>query len=154
MFVGRVGAADRLLRHTEGAVDMQYLLLLANAPDAWADDADPDDGVAADWATYTDALLEAGVLLSGAALHAPDSATSVQVRSGAPLLVDGPFTDSKEHLIGFYLIEVPDLDAALRWAARVPNVRTGTVEVRPVRPDSTVGIAGVPVRTGDGHAGA
>lgn len=119
---------------------MHYLLLLANAPDAWDDtDARPDDGVSDDWTTYTRALHEAGVLVSGAGLHSPDSATSVRLRGGERLLVDGPFTDTKEHLIGFYLLDVPDLDAALDWAAKVPNVRTGTVEVRPVSSGSTTG---------------
>jgi hypothetical protein len=119
---------------------MQYLLLLANAPDAWEQTAaDPTDGVFDDWAAYTAALREAGVLVAGAALHAPDTATSVQVRNGERLLTDGPFADTKEHLIGYYVIDVPDLDPALAWAARVPNVRTGTVEVRPIVPGSTTG---------------
>ncbi|HXV92749.1 MAG TPA: YciI family protein [Pseudonocardia sp.] len=130
---------------------MQYLLLLANAPDAWPtdentrsgaiddaviDDAVIDDGVIDDWATYTRALQEAGVLVGGAALHGPEAATSVRVRDGRRLLVDGPFTETKEHLIGYYVIDVPDLDTAIGWAARVPNARTGTIEVRPVQPGS------------------
>jgi hypothetical protein len=60
----------------------------------------------------------------------------VRVRGGERLLTDGPFADTKEHLIGFYVIDVPDLDTALAWAAKVPNVRTGSVEVRPVMPDA------------------
>jgi hypothetical protein len=117
---------------------MKYLLLIANAPDAWADAAKgTDDGVIEDWNAYTRALHEAGVLVYGAGLSAPSSATSVQRRAGSRLLTDGPFTETKEHLIGFYVIEVPDLDAALVWAARVPNVRTGTVEVRPISPGQT-----------------
>ena len=63
----------------------------------------------------------------------------MQVRGGERLLTDGPFADTKEHLIGFYVIDVPDLDTALAWAAKVPNVRTGSVEVRPViAPDAEV----------------
>lgn len=109
---------------------MQYLLLLANAPDAW-DEPSPDN----DWVSYTRALSDAGVLVSGAGLHAPDTATSVRVRDGERLVTDGPFADTKEHLVGFYVIEVADLDAALAWAERVPNVRTGTVEIRPIQAD-------------------
>jgi hypothetical protein len=67
----------------------------------------------------------------------------VQVRSGERLLTDGPFADTKEHLIGFYVIDVPDLDTALEWAAKVPNVRTGSVEVRPVMPDAEAARADV-----------
>ena len=120
---------------------MKYLLLVANAPDAWDDtDARPaegvDDGVITDWSAYTRALHEAGVLVGGQATHSPDTATSVQVRQGRRLLVDGPFADTKEHLIGYYVIEVPDLDSALTWAARVPNARTGTIEVRPLQEGS------------------
>ena len=120
---------------------MKYLLLSANAPDAWDDaDARPaegvDDGVITDWAAYTRALHEAGVLVGGQATHTPDTATSVQVRQGRRLLVDGPFADTKEHLVGYYVIEVPDLDSALTWAARVPNARTGTIEVRPLQEGS------------------
>jgi hypothetical protein len=129
---------------------VKYLLLLANAPDAWDEPATDgpvaDDGVAADWAAYTDALRSAGVLVDGAALHAPSNATSVRVRDGRRLLTDGPFTETKEHLIGYYVIDVADLDTALSWAARVPNVRTGTVEVRPLVAGSEVTAAAGPDR--------
>lgn len=117
---------------------MQYLLLLTNAPDAWdAPDVDPADGVIDDWVTYTRALEDAGVLVTGAGLHGPETATSVRVRGGERLLVDGPFAETKEHIVGVYLIEAAGLDDALDWAAKVPNVRTGTVEVRPVQPQLT-----------------
>jgi hypothetical protein len=118
---------------------MHYLLLLGNAPDAWDDPGSgDDDGVIEDWAAYTRALAEAGVLVAGAGLHGPDAATSVRRREGEVLVSDGPFAETKEHLVGFYLLDLPDLDAALGWAARVPNVRTGVVEVRPVREGSSV----------------
>ncbi len=115
---------------------MKYLLLLANAPDAWGEDA----AGPADWLAYTQALQEAGVLVGGAGLHSPDAATTVQVRNGSRILIDGPFADTKEHLIGYYLIDVPHLDVALDWAARVPNVRTGSVEVRPISAGSETDI--------------
>jgi len=121
---------------------MHYALLLANDPEAWDDpDAGADDGVIADWKAYTDALAAAGVLVSGAALPAPETATSVRRRSGERLLVDGPWAETKEHLVGFYVIDVADLDTALEWAGRVPNVRTGTVEVRPIHDTSLVDVA-------------
>jgi hypothetical protein len=112
---------------------MQYLMLLSHAPDAWDDPEAPQQQ---DWGTYTQALIEAGILVSGAGLQGADVATTVRVRAGERLLTDGPFADTKEHLIGFYVIDVPDLDTALEWAATVPNVRTGSVEVRPVLPDA------------------
>ncbi|MGZ4565987.1 MAG: YciI family protein [Blastococcus sp.] len=110
---------------------MQYLMLLSLAPDAWEN---PEAPKSEDWTTYTLALQEAGIMVSGAGLQGVDVATTVRVRDGERLLSDGPFADTKEHLIGFYVIEVPDLDTALAWAARVPNVRAGSVEVRPVLP--------------------
>ncbi len=117
---------------------MKYLLLLANAPDAWeANTADTaDDGVIEDWSLYTAALREAGVLVGGAALRGPDTATTVRLRQGRRLVTDGAYAETTEDLLGYYLIEVPTLDDALGWAARVPHVRTGSVEVRPVAPGS------------------
>jgi len=78
----------------------------------------------------------------------------VQVREGQRLVTDGPFAETKEHLIGYYVIDVDGLDEALEWAARVPNVRTGSVEVRPVTPGSDVATmvakTGASVGTGTG----
>ncbi len=116
---------------------MHYLLLLANDPDAWDDpDAGADDGVIEDWTAYTEALAAAGVLVSGAALHASGTATAVRRRDGRALPTDGPWAETKEHPVGFYAIDAPDLDVALGWEARMPNVCTGTVEVRPIRDTS------------------
>jgi hypothetical protein len=117
---------------------MQYLFVLACAPEAWADNTpDTADGVIDDWAVYTRALHDAGVLVAGHALEGTDTATTVRVRSRARLLTDGPYADIKEHLIGYYLIEAPDLDVALAWAAKAPNARVGSVEVRPIMPGSS-----------------
>lgn len=116
---------------------MRYLLLLANDPDAWDQPAEAaGDGVITDWALYTAALRSAGVLVGGQALHSRDTATTVQVRDGKRLISDGAYAETTEDLLGYYLIDVPSLDDALDWAARVPNVRTGSVEVRPVTPGS------------------
>lgn len=118
---------------------MPYLLLLTHDPSAATDESPhPDDGIFDDWQTYTQALHEAGVLLDGAGLHGPSTATVVRVRRGERLLTDGPFAETKEGLIGYYVLDLPDLDAALAWAARAPNVRTGAVEVRPILAGSRV----------------
>jgi hypothetical protein len=131
-------------------VTAQYVLLLANAPDAWHADGPPHpvgdpDPVIADWLAYTEALAHAGVLVAGAALDGVGTATSVRRREGRRLVLDGPFVETKEHLIGFYVIDVADLDEALRWASRAPNAGTGTIEVRPVVPGSDVGLGRVGV---------
>jgi len=77
-------------------------------------------------------LREKGILLASQRLTETSSATTVQVRDGQTLTTDGPFAETKESLAGFYLLECADLDEALRWAARVPIARTGSIEVRPV----------------------
>ena len=73
-----------------------------------------------------------GVLLGGEALEATSTATTVRVRDGETLTTDGPFAETKEVLGGYYTIDVPDLDSALKWAAKVPNVGYGSIEVRPL----------------------
>jgi hypothetical protein len=90
------------------------------------------------WAEYTQALQDAGVMVGGDALQPVDTATTVRVREGETVITDGPFAETKENLGGFYTVEVPDLDAALKWAARIPSAPYGSVEVRPVMvfPDS------------------
>jgi uncharacterized protein YndB with AHSA1/START domain len=77
--------------------------------------------------------LEAdGKYLAAAPLHPVSTATSVQVRSGRRLLTDGPFAETREQLGGYYVVEARDLDDAIAIAGRIPAVRYGTVEVRPV----------------------
>jgi hypothetical protein len=123
---------------------MQYMLILAADPDAWAGNEPIDDGVIDDWGLYTRALADAGILVAGSGLHGADTATTVRVRAGDRLLTDGPYIDSKEHLIGYYVIEVANLDLAIEWAARVPNARIGSVEVRPIMPGSSTDAALAP----------
>ena len=112
---------------------MKYALLLYAAPDAAAHNQEPaDDQIFADWVSYTQAMKDAGVVLGAEQLRPTDTATSVRWRDGERLLTDGPFIETKEHLLGFYLLDVDSLDAALDWAARMPLSRYGTDEVRQV----------------------
>ena len=122
---------------------MKYALLIYSAPqpsaEATADtslmDASPSsDDVFDTYVDYTRALKDAGVLLALERLQDVETATAVRLRGGERLLTDGPFVETKEHLLGFYLIDVPDLDTAIDWAARMPHMRHGAVEVRPVMP--------------------
>ncbi|HMG36479.1 MAG TPA: YciI family protein [Blastocatellia bacterium] len=82
---------------------------------------------------YMEAMHEAGVLKESRGLLPTSSATTVRVRDGKPQVLDGPYADTKEQLGGFHVIEVPNLDAALAWAARSPTSLHGVVEVRPIR---------------------
>ncbi|MBO0822370.1 MAG: YciI family protein [Actinobacteria bacterium] len=113
---------------------MKYALLIYATPGA-AENAQPraGQGVFDNWLDYTIALRQSGALLGAEQLDRTDTATSVFLQDGERLLTDGPFMETKEHLGGFYLIDVPDLDTALDWAARMPVMRYGTVEVRPVK---------------------
>jgi hypothetical protein len=118
---------------------MHYALLIYSAPEARTPYEAADDGVFDDWVAYTQAVKDSGALVAAEQLQEVDTATTVRLRGGERLLTDGPFIETKEHLLGFYLVDVPDLDTALDWAARMPLIRFGTVEVRPV-------VRGVPWR--------
>lgn len=112
---------------------MKYMLLLTSDP---ADEPTPDSEAFGpymeEWAAYSQALVEAGAMVSGEALEGAETASTVRVRDGKRLVADGPFVESKEVVGGFYVIDVANLDEALAWAARIPNAHFGTVEVRPV----------------------
>jgi hypothetical protein len=81
---------------------------------------------------YVEAMSKAGVLKSSTGLQTTSTATTVRVASGKTQVLDGPYADSKEQLGGFHIIDVPDLDAAISWAARCPTALHGVVEVRPL----------------------
>lgn len=115
---------------------MQYMLLFTEPAEDFAKRTDPAAAPAywGAWSTYVAAVREAGILVNGDGLEPPDTATTVRVRAGKRAVQDGPFADLKEQLGGYFVIEVPDLDAALDWAARSPSALCGSVEVRPVMP--------------------
>jgi hypothetical protein len=81
---------------------------------------------------YMDAMKEAGVLRGSNRLRPTSDATTVRVPNGKKSVLNGPFAETKEQLAGYFLIEAPDLDAALAWAARCPGATQGSIEVRPV----------------------
>ena len=80
------------------------------------------------YTAYTEALQASGALKGGNALHPTTSATTVRGEG----VLDGPFSETKEQLGGYYLVDVPDLDAALQWAKRCPGAQFGAIEVRPI----------------------
>lgn len=111
---------------------MKYALVIFENPAEQARRNSPDAAnYWAGWMAYGKALTEAGVMAGGAGLQGPDTATTLRLTPGKHKVQDGPYPDSKEILGGFYLIDVPDLDTALAWAARVPAPH-GCVEVRPL----------------------
>jgi hypothetical protein len=112
---------------------MQYMILNYTPPSDHADaDAVRAAAEGAVWGAYTRALIDAGVFVGGNALHPSHMATTLRVRGEAREIQDGPYAASKEQFGGYYIIEVPDLDTALHWAALNPAASSGAVEVRPV----------------------
>jgi hypothetical protein len=83
---------------------------------------------------YSQALAEAGVMVGGAGLHPSHTGTTLRLQDGHRKVQDGPYADTREQLGGFFLIDVPDLDAALDWASRCPAASNCAVEVRPLLP--------------------
>jgi hypothetical protein len=81
---------------------------------------------------YVETMTKAGVLQSSGGLKPATTATTVRVVNDKTQVLDGPYADSKEQLGGYHIIEVPDLDAAIGWAARSPTAIHGVVEVRPM----------------------
>ena len=112
---------------------MDYLLILYSREDGWSQltEEQQKQGYAA-YMAYTEALKKAGALKGSNRLQPVATATTVRVVDGKSQVLDGPYVESKEQLGGYYLIEAPDLDSALAWAARCPGASHGTVEVRPV----------------------
>jgi hypothetical protein len=112
---------------------MKYLLLLYSEPNAGPAPGTPEQAAEMqEWWAYTDALATAGVLLGGEALQGTETATTLTSRTGSVVTTDGPFTETKEVLGGFYLIDAENLDAAMKWAERCPIMTYGSVEIRPV----------------------
>ena len=112
---------------------MNYLLMLYLDEGAFPKMTDTEraQGEAA-YAAYTEALRTAGALVGSNRLRPSSDATTVRLADGKQQVLDGPYADSKEQIAGYYLIDAPDLDGALGWAARCPTASHGVVEVRPV----------------------
>ena len=108
---------------------MKYALLVYQPREQWEH---RDSAMAAAGKAYGEALRAAGIVVTAAGLQGPQSTTMVSVREGKRQVHDGPYAETKEFLGGFVIIDVPDLDAALEWAARHPAAAHSAVEVRPV----------------------
>jgi hypothetical protein len=112
---------------------MQYLLMIHSDEAAMSAATETQHGeMMAAYGAYTEAMGKAGVLVSGNRLRPASAATTVRIAGGKTTVLDGPYAETKEQLGGYYLIDVPDLDAALSWAERCPGASTGAIEVRPV----------------------
>ena len=113
---------------------MKYALLVHESQEYFA--RRKEAGSIAAGRAYGEALQAAGVFVGGAGLESPQAATTVSVRDGKRQVHDGPYPETKEFLAGIVIIDVPNLDAALEWAARCPGASIGAVEVRPLAPEA------------------
>lgn len=114
---------------------MKYMLMIYSNEKAWQKLPEADQGrIYGEYMAYTAEMKRTGVWIAGDALQPSTTATCVRSQSGKPIHVDGPFAETKEQLGGYYIVECKDLDDALAWAAKVPEVvhELGSTEVRPV----------------------
>jgi hypothetical protein len=112
---------------------MRYALLIYASEQDWANQSE-EQGQAQfqEYMAFTKDIVDRGIYQSGEALQPTATATTVRVRDGETLTTDGPFAETKEQLGGFYVVEAKDLDEAIEIAARIPDVRNGSIEVRPI----------------------
>ena len=111
---------------------MQYALLIYTQEPEGAPSPDEIAEVMDAYNAYTQSIRADGSFVAGEALQPSATATTVRVRDGQTLTTDGPFAETKEVFGGYYVIEAPDLDAAIASAARIPGARFGSIEVRPL----------------------
>jgi hypothetical protein len=114
---------------------MQYLLLIHDDEQKWSTLSEHEYAdIVEGYLSLTAELQERGAYVGSNRLAPTSTASTVRVRDGQDVVTDGPFAETKEQLGGYYLIDVESLDEALEWAARMPTARTGSIEVRPIRP--------------------
>lgn len=109
---------------------MRFALLIYTA----ATEPAPEefDAVMEAYNAFTKEAVDAGVMLAGEALEDAKEARTVRVRDGQTLVTDGPFAETKEEFGGYYVVEAPSFDEAIKWAAKIPGAKRGSIEVRPI----------------------
>ncbi len=112
---------------------MRYLLLIYGDEAQWSEQSEADQAAEMGrWEAYTKSITDEGIMRGGEALQPTASATTVRVRDGEAQVTDGPFAETREQLGGYYMVECDTLDQAIDAARRIPNVDSGSVEVRPI----------------------
>lgn len=112
---------------------MKYMLLMY-ASEAAAPNFTPEEyqTIGKEWQSLLKEAKAAGVLLENNGLASITTATTVRIREGKALTVDGPFAETHEQLGGFLMLNCQDLDEAIQWATKVPHAKYGSVEIRPL----------------------
>lgn len=114
---------------------MQYLLLIYSEESQWDKvDQKERDHVLDEFLVFTKDIAQSGHYRGGNELHRTSRAKTVRLRNGKKSVTDGPFAETKEALGGYYLIEAADLEEAIGIAARIPSVKWGSIEIRPIVP--------------------
>jgi len=112
---------------------MKYMLLIYNNPEQEPNYGTPEfEAMMGGYFAANEKMQTDGVLCEGEGLQGIETATSLRTRSGKVETMDGPFAETREHLGGYYVVNVPDLDAALKYAALIPAANYGTIEIRPL----------------------
>ena len=112
---------------------MKYMLLIYDREQDWNNLSEAGQGaIYGQYMKFGQEIKDNGNYIAGAQLHPIAAATSVRLRDDQQLVTDGPFAETHEQLGGYYLIEAKDLDEAITIAERVPPVKYGTIEIRPV----------------------
>src|SRR3954447_7409846 len=112
---------------------MQYMILIYGDEKGFMTLSEAEMNAAyGAYMAYSKELAQAGVMVGGASLQPIATATTVRVKNGKPTTTDGPFAETKEQLGGYYIVNVPNLDEALKWAAKCPGASHGSCEVRPL----------------------
>lgn len=111
---------------------MQVLLLANETPEDFAsrEGKENTQSYMGAWYAYSEEMGKAGVTIAAAALETPQTATVVSIRDGVRRVEDGPYADAKEQLGGFFIVDVPDMESAIEWAAKCPASKTGFVDAR------------------------
>jgi hypothetical protein len=124
--MGSVAHDARQTKETQ----MKYMLLIYVNEEARAKAS--NEAIDPAYIAYMQAMQKAGIVVGGDRLTPPSSATTVRTIDGKTKVLNGPYADTKEQLGGYFMIDVPDLDAAISWAARCPGASQGVIEVRPL----------------------
>jgi hypothetical protein len=112
---------------------MKYMALIYSKADAGPAEGTPEfNAYLGAYQKVTEIYIKDGVMRGGEALQPAPTATTVRVRKGKTQTMDGPFAETKEQLGGFYIFECADLDAAIKYAAMIPDAANGSVEIRPI----------------------
>ena len=112
---------------------MRYALLIYASEQDWAKQTEEESSAQfQEYMAFTKDIVDRGIQQAGEALQPTATATTVRVRDGETLTTDGPFAETKEQLGGFYIVDCKDLDEAIEVAARIPDARSGSIEIRPI----------------------